>query len=147
MNISEGVPCTILLIEDVPADAHLTRLAFQEGRLMVDLHHAIDGRDGLDFLRGEGRWNNAPRPDLILLDLNMPRLDGRGFLAEIKKDEDLAAIPVVVLTTSEVERDVVSSYRSGAAGYIVKPVDIEQFVDSIRHLENYWLTLVRLPKT
>lgn len=137
--------CTVLLVEDTEADAHLTRLAFLEGRFHVDLHHVVDGIDALAFLRREERWANAPRPDLILLDLNMPRMDGREFLAEIKKDDDLAAIPVVVLTTSEVQRDVMASYRNGAAGYIVKPLDMDQFIKAIQGLEDYWITLVRLP--
>ena len=146
MSITDIPPLkVILLIEDMDADAHLTKAAFREGRLLVDLHRAIDGRDGLDFLYRKGEWTHAPRPDLILLDLNMPRMDGREFLAEVKKDKTLSSIPIVVLTTSEVERDIMVSYQNGASGYIVKPVDMLQFIDAIRGLGDYWLTLVRLP--
>lgn len=137
--------CTVLLVEDMEADAHLTRTAFRESHFLVDLHHAVDGVDGMEFLRRQGKWAEAPRPDLILLDLNMPRMDGREFLATLKNTDDFAAIPVVVLTTSEVERDVLASYRTGAAGYIVKPLDMNQFIEAIRNLETYWMTLVRLP--
>lgn len=138
--------CRVLLVDDMMADAHLTRAAFRESRIKVDLRHACDGLDALDYLHGRGRWaEDAPRPDLILLDLNMPRMNGAEFLAEIKRHEDFASIPVVVLTTSEVERDVLSSYRNGAAGYIVKPVEIEEFMQAVDRLGTYWLALVRLP--
>jgi CheY-like chemotaxis protein len=137
----------ILLAEDEPADAHLVKAAISENRILADLHHVIDGREALEFLHREGlRFANAPRPDLILLDLNMPRLDGRGFLAAIKQEPDLRIIPVVVLTTSEVERDIVSSYDLGAAGYITKPVDMTQFMTAIRCMSNYWVDLVRIPQ-
>lgn len=138
--------CVVLLVEDVMADAHLTVAAFKEGRFMVDLRHATDGLDALDYLHGRGRWPaDVPRPDLILLDLNMPRMDGREFLSAIKADTEFASIPVVVLTTSEVERDILASYQRGASGYIVKPVEIDQFLGAVRQIENYWLTVVRLP--
>ncbi|CAA7623414.1 response regulator [Magnetospirillum sp. UT-4] len=148
MNEGSAKICTVLLVEDVPADAHLTRAAFEEGDMRVDLRHAEDGRDGLDYLRRLGRWRDrdCPRPHLILLDLNMPRMDGREFLAEIKRDPELATIPVVMLTTSDVQRDVMASYRNGAAGYVVKPVEMTQFIDAIRSLEKYWLSLVALPQ-
>lgn len=136
---------TILLVEDEPADAHLVRVAFNESRLLVDLQHVSDGVEALAYLDRVGPYAQAPRPDLILLDLNMPRLDGRGFLAEMKGRNGLRAIPVVVLTTSDVERDVVSAYDLGAAGYIVKPVDIDQFIDVVQSLKDYWITVVRMP--
>lgn len=136
----------ILLAEDEPADAHLVKAALTENHILADLHHVMDGREALEFLHREGQFADAPRPDLILLDLNMPRMDGRGFLAAIKLEADLRTIPVVVLTTSEVERDVVSSYDLGAAGYITKPVDIIQFIAAIRCLSNYWVDLVRIPQ-
>jgi CheY-like chemotaxis protein len=140
-------PFDILLVEDEPADANLVKLALKESRIFCHLHHVYDGVEALAFLRHEGLENtDAPKPDLILLDMNMPRMNGREFLAAIKQDENLNAIPVVMLTTSDVERDVMISYQLGAAGYITKPVDIDQFIDAIRQLDNYWFTLVRLPK-
>lgn len=137
----------ILLVEDDPADAHLVKVALGENRIIANLQNAFDGREALEYLRRQGaRFKTAPRPDLILLDLNMPRMDGREFLAEIKQDKDLADIPVVVLTTSEVERDVVTAYTLGASGYITKPVDLQQFISAIGNLGNYWINLVRLPE-
>jgi len=139
-------PFELLLVEDEPADASLVRSALRENKLLCNMHHVLDGVEALAFLRREGAgYAEAPQPDLILLDLNMPRMNGREFLAEMKADGKLAGIPVVVLTTSDVERDVVASYRLGASGYITKPVDMEQFIDAIRQLENYWFTLTRLP--
>lgn len=137
---------TVLLVEDEPADAQLTRLAFEEGRLLVDMHHVLDGVEALEFLRRSTPAHaEAPRPDIILLDLNMPRMNGREFLAEVKADEALRRIPVIVLTTSDVERDVVQSYELGAAGYVIKPVDMDQFVNVVRGIEHYWVTIVDLP--
>lgn len=135
----------ILLVEDEPADAFLVQEAFRENRILVDFHHAIDGVEALEFLRHQGAHAAAPRPDLILLDLNMPRMDGRQFLGEMKKDDALASIPVVILTTSDAERDTLAAYRLGASGYIVKPVEIEQFISTIKVLGDYWFSIVRLP--
>lgn len=135
----------ILLLEDEPADANLVRIALRENRMLCCLHHVVDGLEGLKFLRRQGNYPDAPRPDLILLDLNMPRMNGREFLAAAKADDQLKGIPVVVLTTSEMHKDVVASYQLGASGYITKPVDIEQFIAAINHLGNYWFNLVRLP--
>jgi CheY-like chemotaxis protein len=136
----------ILLAEDEPADAHLVKAALAENNILADLHHVVDGREALEFLRRQGpRFAAAPRPDLILLDLNMPRMDGRECLAALKQDAALRDIPVVILTTSDVERDVVASYQLGAAGYITKSVDMLQFLAAIRGLGNYWIDLVRLP--
>lgn len=147
MLIENSQPFDILLVEDEPADAHLVKSALKENKVYCHLHHVLDGRDALGFLRREGDvYKNAPQPDLILLDLNMPRMNGREFLSVIKTDEQFSAIPVVVLTTSDVERDVVASYKLGAASYITKPVDMAQFIDAIRQLDNYWFTLTRLPK-
>lgn len=139
-------PFDLLLVEDEPADYHLVRMALKESKVLCNLHNAVDGVDALDFLRREGEYHQAPRPDLILLDLNMPRMDGREFLEVAKADPDLKHIPVVVLTTSEVERDVIASYRLGASGYITKPVDMDQFVEAIRQVGIYWFTLTRLPR-
>ena len=144
---TESPPLVILLAEDEPADAHLFKVALKENRIPVELHHVVDGREVLEFLLRQGpRFAAAPRPDLILLDLNMPRMDGRECLAELKRHESLRGIPVVILTTSEVERDVVASYDLGASGYITKPVDIGQFIAAIRVLGDYWSKLVRLPQ-
>ena len=136
----------ILLAEDEPADAHLVKTALVENEIPADLHHVVDGREAFEFLRRQGpRFANAPRPNLILLDLNMPRMDGRECLAALKQDATLRDIPVVILTTSEVERDVVASYHLGAAGYITKSADMLQYLAAIRGLGHYWIGLVRLP--
>ncbi len=147
MLTESAKPFDILLVEDEPADANLVRSALKTNKVFCNLHHELDGVDALAFLRRQGeRYKDKPQPDLILLDLNMPRMNGKEFLAEIKKDPLLSVIPVVVLTTSDVERDVVASYKLGAAGYITKPVDMEQFIDAVRQLDNYWFVLARLPK-
>jgi CheY-like chemotaxis protein len=144
---SRPQPFVVLLAEDDPADAHLVQVALTENRILTDLRIVGDGREALEFLRREGaRFADAPRPDLILLDLNMPRMDGREFLSAIKQDARLCDIPVVVLTTSDVERDVAASYGLGAAGYITKPVDLDQFMRAIGQIGEYWLALVRLPR-
>lgn len=135
----------VLLVEDEPADVHLTKMAFNEGKVLVDVHDVGDGVEALAFLKQEGPYQDAPKPDLILLDLNMPRMDGKTFLKKFKTLEKLRQIPVVVLTTSEAESDVIDSYDLGASGFIVKPVDIDQFINAIQALEEYWLTLVRRP--
>ena len=138
---------TILLVEDEPADAHLVKTALSENHILADLRHVVDGRDALEYLRRQGpRFAGAPRPDLILLDLNMPRMDGRECLSALKQDPHLSDIPVVVLTTSEVERDVLASYTLGAAGFITKPMDVLKFMAAIRDLGVYWFDLVRLPR-
>lgn len=140
-------PFDILLVEDEPSDAHLVRSALKENKVFCNLHHVADGIEALAFLRRQGEHYAAvPRPDLILLDLNMPRMNGREFLGHIKADDALKAIPVIVLTTSDVERDIVASYHLGAAGYITKPVDLEQFLAAVRQLGNYWFVLTRLPR-
>ena len=137
----------ILLVEDEEADAHLVKAAILENHILADLRHVTDGREALEYLRHQApRFADSQRPDLILLDLNMPRMDGRECLAALKQDPELCNIPVVVLTTSEVERDIVASYHLGAAGYITKPMDVIQFMAVIRDLGNYWFALVRLPE-
>lgn len=138
-------PCTILLVEDDSADAHLTRMAFQEGRIAVDLQHVENGEEALAYLLKENGYQDKPQPDLILLDLNMPRMDGREFLREIKKIDKLRIIPIVVLTTSDAESDIYASYDQGAAGFIVKPVSVDDFIHQIQKLENYWFELVKRP--
>lgn len=140
-------PFVILLAEDEAADAHLVKLALSENRIDAVVQHLVDGREALEYLRRQGeRFATAIRPDLILLDLNMPRMDGREFLVAIKQDPALRDIPVVVLSTSEVDRDVRDAYRLGAAGFISKPLDVTEFIAEIRQLTDYWLSLVRLPE-
>ena len=137
----------ILLVEDEPADTHLVRTAIKQCQFACDLVHVKDGVEALAFLRREGElYRDAHQPDLILLDLNMPRMNGREFLEVIKADEELASIPVVVLTTSEVEHDIDMAYRLKASGFITKPIEMEQFIETMRQLLAYWLTLTRLPK-
>lgn len=136
----------ILLLEDEPSDAYLVKMALKEGKVLAHLHHVVDGREGLDFLNRTEKYADVPRPDLIFLDLNMPRMNGREFLTAIKADERFKGIPVVVLTTSDVEKDIVSSYQLGATSYITKPVDMPQFIKAIQQIGEYWFSLVRLPQ-
>jgi CheY-like chemotaxis protein len=138
-------PIEVLLVEDEPGDVLMTQEAFKEHKLGNRLHIASDGVDALRFLRREGEHAEAPRPHLILLDLNLPRMDGREVLTEIKKDPQLAHIPVVVLTTSEAEEDVLRSYQLHASAYVPKPVDFERFVDVVRRIDDFFVTVVRLP--
>lgn len=138
-------PVEILLVEDNPGDVRLTREALRENKVNNNLHVAADGVEALAFLHREGKYAAAPHPDLILLDLNLPRKDGREVLAEIKSDERLRRIPVVILTTSDSERDIVTSYNLHANCYITKPVDLEQFLGVVRSIEGFWLSIVKLP--
>lgn len=148
MNERPNRPFVILLVEDEPADAHLIKVALRESQRQVDLHWVNDGVEAFSFLRREGdRFRAAPHPDLILLDLNMPRMDGREFLAAIKQEPAFRDIPAVMLTTSDVERDVLASYQLGAAGYIVKPVELSELASAVKGLEHYWFGVVRLPET
>lgn len=140
-----GKPIEILLVEDNPADVRLTEEALREGKVKNTLHVARDGVEALEFLRRQGRWKDASRPDLVLLDLNLPRKDGREVLGAIKDDDDLKTIPVVVLTTSSAEADILKSYKLHANCYIQKPVDLEQFVQVVKSIDDFWLTVVRLP--
>ena len=141
-----GKPIEILLVEDNPADVRLTQEALKEGKVRNNLFVARDGVEALEFLRRQGPHANAAKPDLILLDLNLPRKDGREVLADIKNDDTLRSIPVVVLTTSSAEADILKSYNLHANCYITKPVDLEQFVQVIKSIDEFWLTVVRLPK-
>ncbi|MBA3393511.1 MAG: response regulator [Deltaproteobacteria bacterium] len=138
-------PVEILLVEDNPADVRLTEEALREGKVRNNLHVARDGVEAIEFLRRRGKFADAVRPDLVLLDLNLPRRDGREVLAEIKEDPDLKTIPVVVLTTSSAEVDILKSYKLHANCYISKPVDLEQFVSVVKSIDDFWLTVVRLP--
>jgi two-component system response regulator len=145
LNADLGRPIQILLVEDSPSDVAMTIEALREGRIVNDLHVAEDGEVAMAFLRRDGRYADAPRPDLIILDLNLPKKDGREVLEEVKNDEDLKAIPVVVLTTSCAEADVLRSYKLHANSYVTKPVGFEPFLAAVRGIEDFWLSLVRLP--
>jgi len=138
-------PIEILLVEDNPGDARLTREALAQSKVRNNLHHAKDGEEAMAFLRREGPFTNAPTPDLVLLDLNLPRRDGREVLEDIKKDPLLKQIPVVVLTSSQAEEDILRSYRLHANCFITKPVDLEQLTKVVQGIEQFWFTLVRLP--
>ncbi|NOK04057.1 MULTISPECIES: response regulator [Myxococcus] len=140
-----GSPIEILLVEDNPGDVRLTIEALKEGKVRNRLSVARDGVEALAFLRRQGAYADAARPDLILLDLNLPRKDGREVLAEIKVDPNLRRIPVVVLTTSKAEEDVLRTYDLHANCYIAKPVDLEQFISVVRSIDDFWLSVVRLP--
>jgi chemotaxis family two-component system response regulator Rcp1 len=136
----------ILLVEDNPGDARLTREALRDGKVRNHLHVVEDGVEAMAFLRREGRYGDAPRPDLVLLDLNLPRKSGREVLADVKSDPALARIPIVVLTTSQADEDVAKAYEYHANCYITKPVDFDQFVGVVRSIEEFWFTIVRLPR-
>lgn len=135
----------ILLVEDNPGDARLAQEALKEGRMTSRLKVVVDGVKAMSFLRREGQYQGSPRPNLILLDLNLPRKDGRQVLAELKADEDLRRIPVVVLTTSQAEQDIMRSYDLHANCYITKPVDLDRFISVVRSIEEYWCSVVTLP--
>jgi CheY-like chemotaxis protein len=136
----------VLLVEDDPGDVLMTREAFEHHKLRNKLHVVADGVEALQFLRREGEHADAPRPGLVLLDLNLPRMDGREVLAEIKSDESLRSIPVVVLTTSEAEEDILRSYSLHANAYITKPVDFDRFIEVIRQIDDFFVTVVKLPR-
>lgn len=138
-------PIRVLLVEDNEADAYLTRETLEAGKLFVDIATATDGREARAYLLREAPYHDAPRPDLILLDLNLPGMDGTQLIEEIRRHEPLRAIPVVVLTSSDAERDIVMSYQLGANCYVTKPVGLEAFEEIVRAVENFWLTVVKLP--
>jgi CheY-like chemotaxis protein len=136
----------VLLVEDDPGDVLMTREAFEHHRISNTLHVVDDGVEAIQFLRKEGRFADVPRPGLILLDLNLPRKDGREVLAEIKSDENLCDIPVVVLTTSSAEQDVLRSYKLHANAYVTKPVNFHRFVEVVRQIDQFFVTIVTLPR-
>jgi CheY-like chemotaxis protein len=138
-------PIEVLLVEDNPGDAQLTRIALSDGKMCINLSLTEDGVDALAFLRKQGQYADAPRPDLILLDLNLPRKDGREVLADIKADPGLKRIPVVVLTTSQSDTDILQAYELAANCFITKPVDFDQFVKIVQTIEDFWFTVVKLP--
>jgi two-component system, chemotaxis family, response regulator Rcp1 len=136
----------ILLVEDNPGDVRLTREVFKEGKVRNELHVCADGEEAMDYLRLRGKYANAVRPDLVLLDLNLPRKDGREVLSEVKDDPILRTIPIVILTTSAAEQDILHSYNQHANCYITKPVDLTQFIRVVNYIQDYWLEIVKLPK-
>jgi CheY-like chemotaxis protein len=144
-SATECGPIEILLVEDNPGDVRLTKEALKEGRFANIINVAVDGFEAMAFLRREGKYANASRPDLILLDLNLPKKNGREVLADIKADSDLKRIPVVVLTSSQAEKDIVATYNLHANCYITKPVDFEQFICVVRSIEDFWFAVVKLP--
>jgi len=139
------MPIVVLLVEDSPGDVRLTQEAFREAGDSIQLHVTADGVEAMAFLRCEGCYVDAPRPDIILLDLNLPKMGGREVLAHIKEDGDLKSIPTVILTTSNAEEDVLRSYQLQANCYLQKPVELDGFADCIRSIQNFWMTKVRLP--
>ena len=141
-----GRPVQVLLVEDSPSDAAMTMEAMREGRIVNQVHVATDGEMAMAFLRRQGPFADAPRPDLILLDLNLPRMDGREVLREVKDDPILKTIPVIVLTTSAAEEDILKSYDLHANAYVTKPVAFEAFFSAVRGIEDFWLALVHLPQ-
>jgi CheY-like chemotaxis protein len=148
-NVEAGnrMPLEVLLVEDSPGDVRLTKEAFEAANIAVHLNVASDGVEAMAFLRREGVYASAPRPDLTLLDLNMPRMDGRQVLAEIKKDDKLKMLPIVILTTSDSEGDIVKSYQLHANCYLCKPVQLTAFEALVKSINDFWLTRAKLPQT
>ncbi|MDP5337620.1 MAG: response regulator, partial [Nodularia sp. (in: cyanobacteria)] len=136
------MPIEVLLVEDNPGDAQLTRIALEDSKISVNLNVVEDGVEAMEFLRKQGNYANAPHPDIVLLDLNLPRKDGREVLAEIKADQNFRRIPVVVLTTSQSEEDILKAYNLSANCFITKPVDFDQFVKIVQSIENFWFAIV-----
>ncbi|GAA2922157.1 response regulator [Streptomyces enissocaesilis] len=146
MTTPQPEPVEVLLVEDDAGDELMTREAFEDNKIGNTLHVVRDGLEALDFLYRRGEYADAPRPDLILLDLNLPKYDGRQVLEQIKSDPDLSHIPVVVLTTSSAEEDILRSYKLHANAYVTKPVDLDQFMLAIRQIDDFFVTVVRLPR-
>lgn len=144
---SLGRPADFLLVEDNPGDVRLTQEALKSHKVQNNLHVVNDGEEAMSFLRKEGKHANAPRPDIILLDLNLPRKDEREVLADIKSDPSLKTIPVVVITSSEAEQDVIRSYNLNANCYVTKPVNLDQFIKVVQSINDFWLTIVKLPSS
>ena len=144
-NFTNTRAAEVLLVEDNENDLELTRIGFKKSKLLLNLHHVKDGMECMEFLRKQGAYADAPRPDLILLDLNMPRMNGQEVLAEIVADEALCNLPVIVLTTSTGDEEIVKMYKLRCSSYIAKPVDFEQFLRVVQSLADYWFTVVVLP--
>lgn len=145
IQVLESSLLQVLLVEDNPGDVRLTQEAFKDAKVQLEMHVAVDGIEAMEFLHREGKFTESPRPDLILLDLNLPRKDGRDVLAEIKGDPLLMTIPVVILTTSASDVDIESSYMLHANCYISKPVDMEGFLTVVKSIDDFWLSVVKLP--
>lgn len=143
---TDATPIDVLLVEDSPGDVRLTREAFRDAKVHINLHVASDGAEAMDFLNREGKHFNVPRPDLILLDLNLPKKDGREVLEEIKESPTLKSIPVVILTTSASDVDILGSYRLHANCYITKPVGLDGFLEVVKSIDSFWLSVVKLPR-
>jgi len=143
--LEEVMPVEVLLVEDSPGDVRLTQDVFRETNQSIRLHVAMDGVEAMDFLRHRGAFVNAPRPDFILLDLNIPKMDGREVLAQIKKDESLKTIPTIILTTSDSEADIRKAYELQANCYLSKPVQLEDFENVVKSINDFWTTKVKLP--
>lgn len=141
-----GRPISVLLVEDNPGDVRLTKEALKDGKLAVNLCVAQSGEEAMTFLRREGEYADAPRPDLILLDLNLPKKDGREVLAEVKTDDELKQIPIVILTSSEADTDIAKCYNLHANCYVTKPVDLDQFTTVVKTIEDFWFTIAKLPE-
>jgi CheY-like chemotaxis protein len=146
MTTPAASPIDVLLVEDDPGDELMTREAFEDNKIGNTLHVVRDGEEALDFLYRRGDHTDAPQPDLILLDLNLPKYDGRQVLEKIKSDPELAHIPVVVLTTSAAEEDILRSYKLHANAYVTKPVDLDQFIAAVRQIDDFFVQVVRLPR-
>jgi len=145
-SLEEYMPVEVLLVEDSPGDVRLTRDAFRETNESIRLHVAVDGVEAMDFLKKRGLFVDSPRPDFILLDLNIPKMDGREVLAQIKKDNDLKTIPTIILTTSDSEADIRKSYELQANCYLNKPVQLEDFENVVKSINDFWTTKVKLPQ-
>ncbi|MGW7275853.1 response regulator [Streptomyces sp. NPDC054864] len=146
MTTPSAAPVDVLLVEDDPGDELMTREAFEDNKIRNNLHVVRDGEEALDFLYQRGEYTGVPRPDLILLDLNLPKYDGRQVLEKVKSDPDLQDIPVVVLTTSAAEEDILRSYKLHANAYVTKPVDLDQFIAAVRQIDDFFVQVVRLPR-
>jgi chemotaxis family two-component system response regulator Rcp1 len=144
--LEDNMNRTVLLVEDSPGDVRLTKEAFRDADPEIDLRVVVDGVEAMTYLKREGVHVDAPRPDFILLDLNLPKMDGREVLAHIKEDDDLKTIPTVILTTSDAEADIVTSYKLQANCYLSKPVQLEEFESLVRSINDFWLTRVKLPQ-
>lgn len=145
MRVIKLLPIDILMVDDNRADIRMTQEVFKRAKLFVNLHYVMDGNEAIKYLRKQDKYRYESRPDLILLDLNMPIKDGREVLEEIKSDEELRTIPVIVMTISKAEEDILRSYKLHANAYIIKPIGLAQFNEAIKSIENFWLTIVRLP--
>jgi two-component system, chemotaxis family, response regulator Rcp1 len=144
-NANRGEPIEILLVEDSPDDADLTMDALRDGRVRNRITHVEDGVEAMAVLRREGKYSEAPRPDLVLLDLNLPRKNGRDVLSEIKQDPELRRIPVVIMTSSDDEKDILAAYNQHVNCYVTKPVDLDQFIGVVKSIEHFWFSIVKLP--